>query len=126
VREFFENLPYFKYWGVYMKESNMVHFQAPNGTLNPIVWQNNLNLFVRMLQCVKQENWNEELVEKRKEINMEGFSIKDYRTIYPMQAFEFADIVFPNNLEKVYFLKQYLKSFEIGDTYLEKAKQFTR
>ena len=31
-----------------------------------------------------------------------------------------------NNLDKVYFLRQYLKSFEIGNNTLEKAKQFTK
>ena len=30
------------------------------------------------------------------------------------------------NLDKVYFLRQYLKSFEIGNNTLEKAKQFTK
>ena len=41
-------------------------------------------------------------------------------------SLELADILFDNNLDKVYFLRQYLKSFEIGNNTLEKVNQFTK
>ena len=41
---------------------------------------------------------------------------------------ELADMIFYNNLDKIYFLRQYLKSFEINNNEinLEKAKLFIK
>lgn len=35
-------------------------------------------------------------------------------------------MLFTNNLDKVYFLRQYLKSFEIGNKILSITKPFTK
>ena len=48
------------------------------------------------------------------------------RRMFLKKAIELGDLIFDNNLDKVYFLRQYLKSFEIGNNTLEKAKQFTK
>ena len=54
------------------------------------------------------------------------YDIALYDEIYLDQALELADILFDNNLDKVYFLRQYLKPFKIGNNTLEKVKQFTK
>ena len=51
-----------------------------------------------------------------------------YDEIYIDQALELSDMIFDNNLDKIYFLKQYFKSFDINnkkDEYPE-AKVFTK
>lgn len=34
--------------GANFKEGNTIEFRCPNGTLNPIIWQNNVNFFVKL------------------------------------------------------------------------------
>lgn len=47
---------------------------------------------------------------------------KLYGEIFLPEALEFSDMIFDNNLDKVYFLKQYLKNCDdsIEDTYAQK------
>ena len=69
----------------------------------------------------KSDNFNNLLLDKRKhELLLEE---KTPNEIYLNDALEFADLIFDNNLDKVYFLRQYLKSFEVSKEY-EMAKTF--
>ncbi len=51
-----------------------------------------------------------------------------YSIVNLKNVLEFVDLIFDNNLDKTYFLRQYLKDFE--ETYkssdLQKAKRFVR
>lgn len=95
---------------------NTIEFRCPNGTLNPIVWQNNVNLFVNLLKYSKSSSFNEDILEKRYLLNSDNFTdIDSYDEIYLDQAFELCDMIFDNNLDKLYFLKQYLKSFKVSN-----------
>lgn len=106
---------------------NTIEFRCPNGTLEPVIWQNNVNLFVHLLQYSKSLRYNDDIVEKRRTINGEKYSGLDfYGEIYLQQALELCDMIFSNNFDKVYFLRQYLKSFEIGNKVLEKPKLFVK
>lgn len=94
-------------------QNNTIEFRCPNGTLNPIVWQNNVNLFVKLLEYVKSPNFDRHTILNRKKNNLclMGDLIW-YSDIYLDQAVEFADMLFNNNLDKLYFLRQYLKNYE--------------
>ncbi len=106
---------------------NTIEFRCPNGTLNPIIWQNNVNLFVNMLLYSQSSDFNEEIVSRRfNEITKENVRLELYKLINLDKAIELSDLIFKNNLDKVYFLRQYLKDFEIGSESLEMAKPFTR
>lgn len=95
---------------------NTIEFRCPNGTLNPIVWQNNVNLFVNLLKYSKSNSFNDDILEKRCLLNLDKFtSIESYDEIYLDQVFELCDMIFNNNLDKLYFLKQYLKSFMVSN-----------
>ncbi len=102
---------------------NTIEFRCANGTLNPIIWQNNINLFTKMIEYSNKYNYDKEKIVKRRkdEILVDTFI---YKNIFLTQAIEFVDLIFNNNLDKIYFLRQYLKSFEEKDSY-EKAKKFT-
>ena len=109
------------------KEDNTIEFRCPNGTLEPSIWQNNVNLFVHLLTYSKGLNFDDDMIQKRRSINNEKYSSLDwYGEIYLQQALELCDMVFTNNFDKIYFLRQYLKSFEIGTKDLEKPKPFTK
>ena len=52
-------------------------------------------------------------------IPKEGLKLMNYLE----QAVELADLIFDNNLDKVYFLRQYIKSFEKGTKPFARAKR---
>ena len=109
----FENVDYFssnKY--AFM---NTIEFRCPNGSLNPIIWQNNVNFFVKMLLYCKSISFDDDIIENRyRLLNFNKyFALQYYDEIYLQQALELCDMIFNNNLDKINFLKQYLKSFKI-------------
>ena len=105
---------------------NTIEFRSPNGTLNPIIWQNNVNLFANML--TNRELFQPDLVAARIEANKDKYQeLFTYQEINLPQAIEFCDLVFAHNIDKVYFLRQYLKNSEVAPASIKlvKAKPFT-
>ena len=103
-----------------------VECRAGNGTTNPIVWQNNINFFIKMLLYCKSERFNNDILDSRRGMVESMFGdISRYSEIYLEQAIEFCDMIFDNNIDKIYFLRQYLKSFEVSKKAFVKAKKFT-
>lgn len=95
------------------KTKNTIEFRCPNGSLDSAIWQNNVNLFVRMLLYSKSNFYNDDLVRQRHQLNSDKYAkLKWYDEIYLEQALELCDMIFNNNFDKVYFLRQYLKSFQ--------------
>lgn len=108
-------------------KKNTIEFRCPNGTLNPIIWQNNINLLIKLLLYCKNDNFNNDVIENRREYNQkECYSLNIYKEIYLSQALELADLIFSNNQDKVYFLRQYLKNFDSSNEQMKKAKVFTK
>lgn len=108
-------------------EKNTIEFRCPNGSIDPIIWQNNVNLFVNILLYSKSTKYDNDIIQNRKKINENKYSkLCWYNEIYLQQALELGDMLFVNNIDKVYFLRQYLKSFIISDEKLAKAKTFTK
>lgn len=107
--------------------NNTLEFRCPNGTLEPVVWQNNVNLLVNILKYSKNGKFDEDLIMKRRKENIDKYSYLEwYDEIYLDQSLELADMLFDNNLDKVYFLRQYLKSFQTGKTKRNKQKTFIK
>lgn len=107
------------------KENNTFEIRCPNGTLEPVIWQNNINFFVHLLNYSKSNSFDEYIIRKRKLSNLFiKHSLESYNQIYLKQALELCDMIFNNNLDKIYFLRQYLKSFKIGTTPFSKSKNF--
>lgn len=117
------NLDLYRYYKFY--PYNTIEIRCPNGTLNPIIWQNNINVFTKMLIYCTKNSFDKDIIDKRKS-EIERFKINDYNKIYFEQALEFADLIFDNNLDKINFLRQYTKSFKTSDNYNNKAKKFTK
>ena len=106
--------------------SNTIEFRCPNGTLDATIWQNNVNLFTKLLRYATSKGFDEDTINRRWEQIKDKFTyLRWYDEIYLSQALELCDLIFDNNLDKVYFLKQYLKSFATVDKRIGKAKPFT-
>lgn len=108
-------------------EKNTIEFRCPNGTLDPVIWQNNVNFFVNLLNYCKSPDFNLDIIKKRRLTNKNKYkNLKLYNQIYLDQAIELADMIFNNNLDKMYFLRQYLKNFEIATKNKWQASPFTK
>jgi len=103
-----------------------VEIKCPNGTLDEIVWQNNINFIIKLMLYCKSDNFNEDILNQRRiEVYDIYSNIYEYSDIYLEQAIELCDMIFNNNLDKIYFLRQYIKSFEISKNSYVKSKKFT-
>lgn len=110
-------------------DKNTIEFRSPNCTFNEVIWQNNINLLVHLFMYAKNPNFNEEIIQKRlimlKENKIPSNLLK-YSYIYTEQALELADLIFTNNIDKLYFLRQYIKSGEVTTKSFTKSKTFTK
>ncbi len=89
---------------------NTIEFRLGNGTLSPVIWQNYLNLYVKIINYCKDSKFNYEVIQNRLCSKLNSLSnLVNYRKINIAEALEFSDLVFNNNLDKIYFLRQYLK-----------------
>lgn len=99
-----------------------IEFRCPNATFNPAIWQNNVNLFMKMLLYSNSTRFDGKIIKEKLDNRL--LCPTTSSKIYLDTALEFVDLVFDNNLDKICFLKQYLKSFEVSEEY-ERAKSFS-
>lgn len=94
-------------------EKSTIEVRVPNGTLNPIIWQNNINFFIKLFSYAKSKDFDEDLIKSRLETNRYSSllceSFIDYNELDVEKAMELADLIFDNSEDKTYFLKQYIK-----------------
>jgi len=111
------------------KLKNTVEFRAPNATIEEVIWQNNVNLFAKLIMACKRNDFDEDFIDRK--LNKIG-GLKSTLLIYDemdlKNALEFADLIFDKNIDKVYFLRQYIKNFEITYDleYSVKCRRFIR
>lgn len=125
VTEIKKILPYNKYqalnfqnllfYNKYIKTSkNTIEFRFPNATSNEVIWQNYINAFTKMITSSRNKKIDEEYLDYKLKKEYIPFSENQYlySTINLKDVLEFVDIVFNNNLDKIYFLRQYLKDYK--------------
>ena len=115
-------------------KDNTIEFRCPNGTLNAVIWQNYVNLFSKLIYACNSSNIDLDLVDfhiKQNLLNTNGYTLSlskllnTYTKINQEKAFNFCDLIFDNNLDKMYFLRQYYKNFENVFTFV-KTKKFVK
>jgi len=109
------------------KAYNTIEFRLSNGTINPIIWQNLFNLFCHLIAYSRNHLFDvERIIKKEKCLKPETLIYDTYKNIDIISALELCDLIFNNNLDKVYFLRQYLKNNEeSSEKELIKASRFT-
>ena len=82
-------------------------FRCPNSSLDPVIWQNNINFFAHLLD----KSNNVEIDEDKLKYIMKNYDTNpnDYIKINLEEAQTLADIVFDKEIDKLYFLRQYVK-----------------
>ena len=134
--EFQKSLSTTKYHGVnlchvrdfnQLMTNNTIEFRAANGTINPIIWQNLINLYINLMRYSKSDSFDLDTVLRRKNDKVIKYlKPYDFTNLYIDQAIELVDLIFNKNIDKVYFLRQYLKDNDKSFHYeLVKSKKFT-
>lgn len=92
------------------KRCNTIEFRCPNGTLDYIIWQNNINFFIKLLsRCNKGGNFD--IIDKYiKEQKFATGNLNDYQKINIDKAIVLSDFIFNKEEDKKNFLKQYIKN----------------
>ncbi|MCM1370886.1 MAG: hypothetical protein NC181_03235 [Clostridium sp.] len=111
-------------------DKNTIEFRSQNATINPVIWQNNINVFSKMLVTSREKLMDEEFLDYKLKHEFISYSSNKYlyNNVNLKNVLEFVDLVFDNNLDKVYFLRQYLKNFEenYGIEFAIKTKKFVK
>ena len=102
-----------------------IEFRSPNGTLDSVIWQNNVNTFIKLLLACLNDKFDMDIVLKRQRELENSNDRFDYNKIYLDSALELSDIIFDNNLDKLYFLRQYVKNNEVSNEPMKRTKKFT-
>ena len=106
---------------------NTIEIRHPNGTKNPIIWQNNNLLTLRTILYAKNTEFDQETILRRKRINERlGITFEHYSDFQLDAALEFADLIFTNDLDKIYFLNQYIKPKKKLNEGKVKSKTFSK
>lgn len=111
-------------------KKNTFEFRSPNASTNAIIWQNNINAVSKMLVSSKDKVLDEEFLDYKLEHEYFPYSENGYLydVVNLKNVLEFVDLVFDNNLDKIYFLRQYLKNFQdnYGLSLAVKARRFVK
>lgn len=112
---------FMNYKGYALDEKNTIEIRCPNGTLDARIWQNNINFFMKLMIKVASKDFDEELIDyylSKKE--MEDYGVFGINIIDLDKALILVDIIFDKEIDKLLFLKQYLKLFDEEKRYVKK------
>lgn len=139
VRELSNLLPDHKYQAINFKNinyhnvlskrtKNTLEFRGPNASSEEIIWQNNINALTKSM--LSPNSLDEEFLNYKLKYERVSYITAPhlYTQICLKNVLEFCDLVFDNNLDKVYFLRQYIKGFQenFQSNITYEAKKFTR
>lgn len=92
--------------------NNDIELRCMNGTLNPIIVKNNVNLFLNLMLYVTSDNYDSKLVDRLFKKSGEK-AFEDYSAFDFKKALLLSDLIFTDGGDKIDFLKGYVKD---GDT----------
>ena len=118
---------YFLYYTHETDDKNTIEIRSPNGTLEEVIWQNNIHFFGRLIQAAMRDDLD--LLNLYFLISGNNYSdsdiFRDYDHVNLDKALELADLIYDNNSDKLDFLKQYIKNGKSTDSdFLVKTKKF--
>lgn len=100
---------------------NTIEFRAGNGTLEPVIWQNYVNLATKLLLFVKRKDIDIDfLAWKVRNLVLSNSLYMLYEGIDLKEMIEFVNLIFTREIDKLYFARQYLKDMRFG--YRNEAK----
>ena len=89
-------------------KNETVEFRMFNGTLNPTILQNDINLCLNLINTITSNLLDRDLIDYKFNEYDRGFYVKEsYSKLNMNDAIEFSDLIFNTNKDKDYFLRQY-------------------
>lgn len=101
-------------WSYTNDKKNTIELRIPNGTFEPIIIQNTVYFFIKLL--ISASKLSPDLLNQRIS-TLRPYQAIDTNNIDVYTALELADLIFDNNYDKFCFLRQYIKSYEISQEY---------
>lgn len=100
-----------KRYGIMFKTNNMdlIEFRTPNGTSNPILWQNYITTFYYLLKLASSTKYNIKEIYKYIDEFVSIYLLESYERLRQDKAVLFSDLLFENKTDKIYFLHQYMR-----------------
>lgn len=94
---------------------NTIEFRAGNGTHKPVIWQNYVNLSTKLLLFSKRKDIDTDFLDwKVRNLALSETNYMLYEGIDLKEMFEFVNLVFTSETDKLYFARQYLKDMRFG------------
>lgn len=103
-------------------KKNTIELRIPNGTFEPIIIQNTVYFFIKLLISASKLSPN---LLNQKISTLRPYQTIDTSNIDVYAALELSDLIFDNNYDKFRFLRQYIKSYEISQEY-KKVRTFIK
>lgn len=91
------------------EEKNTIEVRCPNGTIKPEILQNNVNFFTKLFIYAGSSNFSKEKIDNNLVLMRDNIFNIDDNDLHLSKAMELADMIFDNNEDKAYFIKQYIK-----------------
>ncbi len=113
-----------------IKKRNTIEFRRPNGTLEEIIWQNNINAIIKMILTINKDDFDVEFIDYNIKKDIDRIKYR-HDSAYDSEinikkVLEFVDMFYDKNIDKLNFLKQYFKNYEqaLQSKELIKTKKF--
>ena len=95
------------------KQKRIIEFRAPNGCNDLELWLNYINTFYYLVDAVSKKKYDKELIDfnfSKEHKTFDDEYLYNYRcfSIHEKLAIDFVNTIFDNELDKLYFLKQYI------------------
>ena len=92
----------------YTPNKDSFEVRTPNGTVDEIIWQNNINFFNHILSSALDSNKDWELIDFYiSDYNRKYYKLKNYENLRLDKAKKFGDFIFDEEEDKLNFMKQY-------------------
>lgn len=126
-----------------VSEDNHIEVRCFNGSLDPVIVQNNISLITGIMDALINNRLDKDYINfeylkyKKLEYNFDQYGLvlnydekikynsilNSFSNIDINKAIRLADMIYTNDRDKYYFLKQYMKLFNSSDDYLMQIKR---
>lgn len=105
ITEMFSNNK--RYGIVFKTEKNLIEFRTPNGTLNPILWQNYITFFYYLIKLSTSSKCNEKELENYIKSFSKIYLYENYSLLKEEKALSLSKQLYSHKEDQTSFLHQY-------------------
>lgn len=110
-----------KFFALSLKEKEIIEFRTPNGTDDFVLWQNYIMTFYSMLAYANHATYDIQKINQYLKTPFSFYANLEIESLFA-KIIEFAAMIFPSELDQLYFLRQCtLGNREEIKTYLKKV-----